>query len=128
MGLEDKRFKKHLETETLPDIAKQLAEIAGTDIEIDIDWESFSTKESMQEIEHQVFGRVLESMQAVAVDDIGREALQESMKSVSVKNLESKDNRSCTFEAGTLMLQTDWTDFWSIFSAEDIKGILEESL
>lgn len=128
MGLEDKRFKKQMENETLPEIARQLAEIVGKDIEIDIDWESFNTKESMQEIEHQVFGRVLEAMRAVAVDDIGKEALQESMNSVSVKNLESKENRSCTFEAGTLLLQTDWTDFWSIFSAEDIKDILEEAL
>jgi len=112
----------------LPEITRQLTEIVGADVEIDIDWESFDSKESMQEIEHQVFGRVLEALQAVAVDDLGKEALQESMNSVFVKNLVSKDNRECTFQNGTLGLQTDWADFWSIFSAVDIQKILEDSL
>jgi len=128
VGLEDKRFKQLFTTDVLPEISKQISGIVGGDVEIDIDWESFSSKESMQEIEHQVFGRVLEALTAVAGDDIGKEALRESMKSVSVINLPSKDTRECTFDKGCLKLQTDWTDFWSIFSAEDIQEIMEQGL
>ncbi len=128
MALEDKRFKQSLTTEVLPEIVKELSDVVGGDVEIDIDWESFTSKESMQEIQHQVFGRVLEALRAIAVDDIGKEALQESMKAVSVIHLPSKDKRECTFEKGCLKLQTDWTDFWSIFSAADIQEIMEKEL
>ncbi len=128
MALEDKRFLHLLNTEILPKIAEQITESVGAEVEIDIDWESFSSKESMQEIEHQVFGRVLEALKAIAVDDIGKDALKESLKSISVIHLASKEDRACTFDKGCLTLQTDWTDFWSIFSAADIQKIMEEEL
>jgi len=128
MALEDKRFKQQLIKEILPEIDKKLAEIIGVAVEIDIDWGSFTSKESMQEIEHQVFGRVIDALQAIAVDDIGKEALTESLKSVSVIHLPTKDERNCIFEKGCLTLQTDWTDFWSIFSAADIQEIIEKEL
>ncbi|VAW71790.1 hypothetical protein MNBD_GAMMA12-2122 [hydrothermal vent metagenome] len=128
MALEDKRFMHVLTTETLPEISQKISEIIGSDVEIDVDWESFSSKESMQEIEHQVFGRVLDALQAIAIDDIGKDALKESLKSISVIHLASKDKRACSFEKGCLKLQTDWTDFWSIFSADDIQKIMEEEL
>jgi hypothetical protein len=128
MGLEEKRIRKNLEEEVFPAVTAELENIYGGKPAIEIDWDSFSNKESMQEIQHQALGRVIDGIKALCIDDIAKEAMQESFKIIYVKNLENKDDRLLDFKDGKLKMETTWTDFWSIFSAEDIRTKLEESL
>lgn len=128
MGLEEKRMKQHLETEVIPGITAEMGGIYNGETSIDIDWDTFDAKDSIQEIEHQVLGRVLEAVKTLCSDDMAKEAMQESFKSVYVKNLESKDDRLVDFADGKLTLQTTWKDFGSIFTPGDIREKIEAGL
>jgi len=128
MGLEEKRMKQHLEAEVIPKVSKEIGDCYGGDVSIDIDWETFTTKDAIQEIEHQVLGRVTEAVKKLCSDDLGKEAMKESFKAVYVKNLENKDDRKLDFTEGKLTLQTTWADFGSIFTPGKIRAQIEEGL
>ena len=128
MGLEEKRMKQHLETEVVPGTVSEFSDIFGGSVDINIDWETFDTKDSIQEIEHQVLGRVVEAARNLCSDDMAKEAMQESFKTVYVKNLESTDDKMLDFSDGKLTMQTTWKDFGSIFTPGDIRTKIEEGL
>ena len=128
MGLEEKRMKQNLENDVIPAVSAEMGECYGGNVAIEIDWETFLTKDSIQEIEHQVLGRVSEAVKTLCSDDMAKEAMQEGFKTVFVKNLESTDDRMCTFAEGKLTLQTTWSDFGSIFTPGDIREKIEEGL
>ncbi len=128
MGLEEKRMKQYLEAEVIPTVSTEMGGCYGGDVSIDIDWETFTAKDSIQEIEHQVLGRVAEAVRELCSDDLAKEAMQESFKTVYVKNLENTDDRKLDFADGKLTLQTTWADFGSIFTPADIRGKIEEGL
>jgi len=128
MGLEEKRMKQHLETEIVPNAAAEINGVFDGETAIDIDWDTFDAKDSIQEIEHQVLGRVVEAVKTLCSDDMAKEAMKESFKSVYVKNLENKDDRLLDFADGKLTLQTTWKDFGSIFTPGDIREKIEAGL
>jgi len=78
MGLEEKRMKQHLETEVIPTVSTEMGGCYGGEVSVDVDWETFTAKDSIQEIEHQVLGRVAEAVRELCSDDLAREAMQES--------------------------------------------------
>jgi len=128
MGLEEKRMKQHLEAEVIPAVSTEMSGCFGGEVSVEIDWETFTVKDSIQEIEHQVLGRVAEAVRDLCSDDLAKEAMQESFKSVYVKNLETTDDRKLDFSDAKLTLQTTWADFGSIFTSNDIRAKIEEGL
>jgi len=128
MGLEEKRMKQHLENEVIPGVTEEMGGIYNGETAIEIDWNTFDAKDSIQEIEHQVLGRVIEAVRTLCSDDMAKEAMQESFKSVYIKNLENKDDRLLEFADGKLTLQTTWKDFGSIFTPGDIREKIEAGL
>lgn len=128
MGLEEKRLKNILETEIIPEMAAQIGGCYDGEVNIDVDWDTFSQLSSMREIKHQILGRIAEAVEKLCCDDFAKEAMRESFKTVYVKNLENTDDRQLSFSDGKLTIQTNWDDHFSIFNDDDIRQTIEAGL
>lgn len=128
MGLQEKKLQHALENEIVPESKKTISELIGSQADIEIDWASFNDIRSLQEIEHQVLGRVVEAVRNVCSDDFAKEAMKDGFKLIRVKNLDSADGKNVSFSDGTLGLETKWEDFGSIFTPGDIKQAIEAGL
>lgn len=128
MGLQEKKLQHTLENEVVPESKKTISELTGSQTEIEIDWASFSDMKSLQEIEHQVLGRVVEAVRDVCSDDFAKEAMQGNFKLLRVKNLDSADDKKASFSDGSLSLEAKWEDFGAIFTPGDIRQAIEAGL
>lgn len=128
MGLQEKKKQHDMESSIIPEINKEINEITGGDVTIDIDWASFTDVKAMQEIEHQVLGRIREALQVLCEDDFAKGMVKDGFKTIKVINLDSADGKSCTFADNTLTIQTTWADFGSIFTPGDIREVIEGGL
>lgn len=128
MGLQEKKLQHTLENEVVPETSKAISELTGGQAKIEIDWNSFSDIKSLQEIQHQVLGRVVEAVRDVCNDDFAKEAMKDGFKLIRVKNLDSADGKIISFSDGALGLETKWEDFGSIFTPGDIKQAIEAGL
>ncbi len=132
MGLKEKRMIHQQKEEILPSISNELKEISGADIEWVVDWDSFSKSfEALNNIENQGLRRILDAFRDVCKDDIGKEAVQEGVKQIMVKNFEDVSEVKNTFDsgAGVLTVHGAWAASWEGYpQASEIRDILEEGL
>ncbi len=128
MGLAEKRIRQDLETRVIPEAIGEFNKLCGGELRIDIDWDSFDSKDSLQEIEHQVIGRVISEIRNLCTDDLAKEAVAESLACLRIKNLENADGRQILLQDKTLSMQTHWQNFGDIFSWDDIREAIETKL
>lgn len=132
MGLKEKRMIQQQKDEVLPSISNELKEISGAEIEWDVDWDSFSKSlEALYNIENQGLRRILDAFRDVCKDDIGKEAVQEGVKKIVVRNFDDASEVKNTFDAGTgvLTVYGAWAASWEGYpQASEIRDILEEGL
>lgn len=128
MSLQEKKYQHTLETEIIPEINNTLNELIGAEVSINIIWDSFTDFKAMQEIHHQVLGRIEEAVRMLCKDDFAKNLLKDSFKSISVKQIESADNKKVEFSDNELRIQANWLDFGNIFTPEDIRTAIEAGL
>ena len=90
MGLAEKRIVKAYQEGTYQELVKEINTLAGFDLEIEVDWSSLSNN-TYSNIWEQSFSQVyftpiINAFKAITVDDLGKEALQETLKKIVVKN------------------------------------------
>lgn len=88
MGLAEKRKAEAIKTDALPKFESQLNEAAGYPINVEIDWNSFTAFDEypLSRLENFVFGDVLGFVKKICADDMGKEALQDAMTTIHIKN------------------------------------------
>lgn len=88
MGLAEKRKAEAIKTEKLPQFESQLNEAAGYPINVEIDWNSFTAFDEypLTRLENFVFSDVLGFVKKICSDDMGKEALQDAMTTIHIKN------------------------------------------
>jgi len=129
MGLKEKRMIKMLNDEVIPSIRNELKEMSGVDIEWDVDWSGFKDMKSLMNIENQGLRRILDAFRNICYDEIGKEAIQEGVKKVVVKNFDDASEVKVTFENGQLEVYGAWSADWEGYPQEsNIRSILEEGL
>lgn len=129
MGLEEKRHIKILQDNVIPEFIKGFNAASGGSVTVNIDWDSFDSKEALQEVEHQVLGRILSAVRDLCrEDDLAKEAVQEGLKTVTVKNLASAVDKRLNFRDGTLHIEAEWRNYSDIFSAFDIRKTITAGL
>src|SRR5215472_14384724 len=110
MGLQERRAAKEFETNVLPGLTSELAKIAGFEVPVKVDWESLSVEgyaSSYREFWTKVyFTPLLEALKGVCIDDMGRQALRDNLKSVVIQNKHQihYGDRMATFDGGVLTL------------------------
>ncbi len=130
MGLKEKREMAAALEKWLPARQKELQEICGAEIPFDIDWDSFADDaKGISWLEHNGPQQVINACRAICTDAVGKEAVQEGIKKVALKNVPEVEDRKMTLADGVLELQCAFAKSpQGRFSYEAIRVYLEESL
>lgn len=130
MGLEERRKIKELKEVTLPDREKELVEITGSPIRYDVDWDSLSDDlEGLRFLDNLSCHRLNMALRVICMDELGKEAVAEGLKTVKLKNVKSKDDVKIAFGGGVLDMQCAYALGTSgMHSDGDIRQVLLKGL
>lgn len=131
MGLQEKKAAKAIKDQYFDDYQKDLNEIVGKELPIEINWDSFDLN-SIKFIPSVCLQRTVDAFKAVCADDLGKEAVQEGISKIVVNNIEEStaaENKSVGLDSGVLIINACYGGHYSgFFTDTDIKGYLERSL
>jgi hypothetical protein len=90
MGLAERRSVERFKNDDYPGWKSRIDEAAGFEVSIEVAWQELAVADyadSYAEYFPQVyFQPLLDALSAIAVDDMGKEALRESVSKVVIKN------------------------------------------
>lgn len=110
MGLKEKRFTKTFQEEKYPALKEQINNAAGFDVTIDVEWDTMFEDKFLHLYDDSYpkiyFQPLINAFAAIAADDMGKDALAESLKKVVITNKDDHHNpsRAYTFEEGVLQV------------------------
>jgi GH18 family chitinase len=109
MGIQEKRFVKDLKETVVPQMQTSLKEITGHEITYDLDWPSFEKSlQALQNIQYQGMDRINSAFRDICSDDVGKEAVKEAIKKITLKNIEDPTKKSISLAKGILTVQCAW--------------------
>ena len=123
MGLEERRKIKELQDEVLPGRVSEIEEISGAAIPYDVDWTSFDGDlEGLNFMDNISCHRLNMALRVICSDDLGKEAVRDTLKTVRLRNVKSKDEKSLSFADGTLQMACAYaTGLDGAFSDNEIR-------
>ena len=130
MGLAEKRLAKEIQAEKLPAFESKIKEIAGYDIKVDIDWDSFTAYDSYPLSRLDIVFSDLEGfVKKICSDEMGQEALQESMKTIKITNTDNRDEVNMELNDQVLDLKFQLAgDSFSSYTDSQIASYVEKQL
>jgi len=130
MGLNERRKIKELQDVTLPGRVKEIEEICGAAIPYEVDWDSFSDDmEALNFMDNISCHRLNMALRVICQDDMGKEAIRDTLKKVKLKNVKTKPDMSITFAGGALDMHCAYalrTD--GMYSDGEIRELLMKHL
>src|SRR5438067_8303625 len=131
MGLNERRKIKELQDTTLPERTAELAEICGGgSIAYEVDWDSFADDlEALNFLDNLSCHRTNMALRVICSDDLGKEAVQEQLKVIRLKNVKDKADMRCEFADGTLDMRCAYArGADGMFSDNHIREVLMAGL
>ena len=130
MGLEEKRKIKELQDTVLPERHQELLEITGSPVQYDIDWETFaSDSEALRFLDNLSCHRVNMALRVICADELGKEAVADSLKVIKLKNVPEKDQMSIKFGGGALEMSLNYAKGTEgYYSDNEIRNVLMAGL
>ena len=130
MGLNEKRKMKELQEVTFPERTAELAEITGGALAYEVDWDSFADDlEGLNFLDNLSCHRTNMAFRVICADDLGKEAVQESLKLIKLKNVKTKPEMHLSFSGGVLEMHCAYalrTD--GMFSDGQIREVMMAGL
>jgi hypothetical protein len=130
VGLNERRKIKELQDTVLPGRVKEIEEICGAPIPYDVDWDSFSDDlEGLNFMDNLSCHRLNMALRMICTDDMGKEAVRETLKKIKLKNVKTKPEMSMTFDGGVLEMHCAYalrTD--GMYSDGEIRELLLKHL
>jgi len=106
MGLKEKRAIQGIKEAHFEGFTKDLEAVIGSSVEVEVDWDSLATDGQDHLYENWVkvsFTPLVEGFKAICIDDMGKSAVQESVKKIVIQNKsDAYGARAFTFEGGVL--------------------------
>ena len=129
MGLAEQRKMKELRETTLPERVKEIAEICGAPIPYEVDWQSLANDaEGLNFLDNLSCHRLNMALRVICQDDLGKEAIRESLKLIRLKNV-PKDQMKLAFDDGVLEMHCAYAlRTEGMWSDNDIRNKLMEKL
>src|SRR5205085_10379951 len=98
MGLNERRKMKELQEVTFPERTAELAEICGGTIPYEVDWDSFADDlDALNFLDNISCHRTNMAFRVICADDLGKEAVQESLKVIKLKNVKTRPEMHISF-------------------------------
>lgn len=106
MGLAEKRTAESIKSEKLPEFEAKLKGIAGYDIKVDIDWNTFTAYDQypLSRLGDFIFDDLASFVKKICADDMGKEALQDKMTTIQLINTDNNDEVKMELKDKTLTL------------------------
>jgi hypothetical protein len=103
MSLEEKRAIKAAEDGWIKTRSAETAELCGGAIALTFDWPSFAGDlKSIEWLEHNGPHQVNVALRQICVDDLGREAVREAIKSIAFARVGAAADKRVTLADGVL--------------------------
>lgn len=103
MGLAERRAVKSFQDTKYPRLKAEIDEAAGFEVTIDVQWDTLAVEDYAEMYEDafpKVFFRpLIDAIKAVCIDDLGKEALKEGLKKITIAN---EGRNGVTFQFGIL--------------------------
>ena len=132
MGLTEKRAIKAFQDTKYTELVKEINTIAGFPVEFDVKWETLAEPEYSHMYEEGFtkvyFTPVINAFKGIAVDDMGKEALKESVKKIVIKNESGAYYGSAAYAFENGVLTIDHKPFTNIDDIQDRSKELEKLL
>ena len=132
MGLKERRAITNFEETIYPKLVDGLKAAAGFELEVEVDWTSIA-EEGMDHLYDDAipmifFAPIEAAIKGICIDDMGREALQESLKKIVLRNVDGNFSpQSCfNFEGGVLTMDHKTTS--NIEDVDKRSAYLQEML
>ena len=130
MGLTERRKIKELQDTTLPGRVKEIEEICGKPIPYEVDWESLADDaEGLNFLDNISCHRLNMALRAICLDDMGKEAVRDSLNLIKLKNVKDKAAMKINFDGGILEMHCAYalrTD--GMYSDNEIREVLMAKL
>lgn len=108
MGLQEKRLVHQFQTEIVPKYEKEIAEIAGYPIPVEIDWEPIANdRPVLDNLELQALNRTTEVFRSLCGDEVGKEAVKAAVQKIRFSNTEP-DKIFATLRDGVVEIGCSW--------------------
>ncbi len=128
MGLEEKRRIKELQEVTLPDRVREIEEICGAPIPYDVEWDTFDAA-ALNFLDNLSCHRLNMALRTICADDLGKEAIRESLTLVKLKNVVAVDDKHIAFADGVLEMHCAYAEGASgMISDGEIREVLMAGL
>lgn len=130
MGLAERRKIKEIQDNVLPGRLKDIEEICGAPIPYEIDWESFSDDlEGLNFMDNISCHRLNMALRVICQDDMGKEAIRETLKKIKLKNVKGIGDKSLAFADGALDMHCVYAQkLDGAFSDNEIRELLMKHL
>ncbi len=136
MGLAERRIVKAFQESAYENFLTAMKKVIGKDVEIDVAWDTLA-EDGMSHLYEEAWPQVyfeplIKALESICSDDMGKEAISESLEKVIIKNEEGISSPSSwsSFENGILNL--DHKPTTNIHYIDDrakaVQTLLENSL
>ena len=135
MGLAERRAAKEFETTIYPKLKKEIDEIAGFDIPMEVRWDTLMKEDGYHGSwatgwPKIYFEPLMDALKSICSDDMGKQALKESLKKIVIQD--AKDSYSSywvSWEKGVVTLDHQYCNVDSIAErSKMLREILEKNL
>jgi hypothetical protein len=130
MGLNERRKIKELQEVTFPGRVQEIKEICGKEIPYEVDWDSLADDaEGLNFIDNISCHRLNMALRVICQDELGKEAVQEGLRLIKVKNVKDKSAMSISFADGVLEMHCAYAlRTEGMFSDGEIRELLIQNL
>ena len=130
MGLAERRKIKEFQDTILPGRVKEIEEICGQPIPYEVDWETFSDDmEALHYMDNVACHRLNMALRVICLDDMGKEAIRETVKKIKINNVKEVAGKSLRFADGALDMQGSYAHTMEgAFSDNEIRELLMKHL
>lgn len=130
MGLAEKRLAKDKQDTVLPFHQQKVDEYVGKPVPIELDWASFSNStEELSKVDY-ICEQIAQAFGSWCQDDLGREAVQNAVKKVLVRNVDDAAKRAVSFKDGVVEVlahgKAEWTQ--DSIDSEALRTTVEKAL
>ena len=110
MGLIEKRLIKKGQEEWVPEANKELQEVTKGEQVYEVEWPTFeSDADALNNLQNQGLRRITNAFRVICTDDLGKEATQEKIQRIVLKNVASPSEKSIVVKDGALTVQCAWS-------------------
>ncbi|SHJ36979.1 hypothetical protein [Pseudozobellia thermophila] len=132
MGLKEKRFTQTFQEEQFPQLKAQIVAAAGFDVPLSIEWETLFEDRFLHLYNDSYpkiyFLPLIEAFKAITADEMGKEALAESLREVHIINTKDHHNPKNAYSFAEGILTVDHSPILNADNVEERVTVLTDLL